>query len=887
LLVGSEAIIPANMTLVSGSKLGPYEIAGPLGAGGMGEVYRARDTRLNRTVAIKILPAQFTADAEARQRFEREAKTISGLNHPHICVLYDVGHQDGADYLVMECLEGETLGNRLEKGPLPLEQVLKNGAQIADALDKAHRSGIVHRDLKPGNVMLTATGAKLLDFGLAKETSALGSLATVTATSPMTPVTQQGTIVGTFQYMSPEQVEGKQIDGRSDIFSLGAVLYEMLTGKRAFEGRTQLSVASAILEKEPEPIRALKPMTPPTLERAIQRCLAKDPEERWQAARDLAIELNWIGRNGSQEKTPTKWKQLGPGLGWMLCGALVVSLLAGALWWRNTKAAQQTMVFSAPLPFAARDLAIGPNGHTVAVVGYQEDQKKSVIWLYEVGSEEAKSLAGTEGGNFPFWSPDGKSLGFFADGKLKRLDLPGGPLQVLCDAPSGRGGTWNKDGVIVFTPRGVLRSALYRVSASGGTPTKIGGKLPGNGEASQRYPMFLPDGKHYLFLSATIAKRSEGDGIYVGSLDSDEYRLVVKTSANGAYAAPGYLLYLRDRAILAQRFDAKRLQLTGEPMTVASEPQFLPRILRATFAASDAGMLLVQKGGNVMVSRLIWYDRGGKEAGTVGEPEVYANPHVAANGKAVAVDKTDVTSQNTHVWTYDLPRGAAKRLTFYPGMDAMPVWSPDGTKVVFASSRSNVFNLYLKETNGAQEEKVICESDVDKYPNAWSRDGKTILYEEGPDLKYLTLPEMKSTLFLKAPATLKNAQFSPDGKWVAYASNETSRWEVYVTSFPEGRGKWQVSAGGGEQPRWRRDGTELFYVSPDAKIMAVPLTAGGGIDPGVPVALFQTNPKELLATSEQFIYDVDSSGQRFLVNTKVPSAYTQPITVVLNWGKRD
>ncbi len=880
------------MALLVGTKLGPYEIVALLGAGGMGEVYRAKDTRLDRTVAIKILSAQFTADGVARQRFEREAKTISGLNHPHICVLYDVGRQDGTDYLVMECVEGETLAKRLERGPLPLEQVLKYGAQIADALDKAHRSGIVHRDLKPGNVMLTATGAKLLDFGLAKETTEVGSLATVTGASPMTPVTEQGAIVGTFQYMSPEQVEGKPLDGRSDIFSLGAVLYEMLTGKRAFEGRTQLSVASAILEKEPEPIRALKPVTAPALERAIERCLAKDPEERWQAPQDLAIELNWIGKNGSQEKAPVKeagWKQLGSRLGWLLCGALAVSLLPGVFWWRESKPTEQPMVFSASLPFAARDLAIAPNGHTVAVVGYQEDQKKSVIWLYEVGSEEAKNLAGTEGGNFPFWSPDGKSLGFFADGKLKRLDLPGGPLQVLCDAPSGRGGTWNKDGVIVFTPSGRLRSAMYRVSASGGTPTKIGGKLPRNGEASQRYPMFLPDGNHYLFLSATIAKKSEGDGIYVGSLDSDEYRLVVKTAANGAYAAPGYLLYLRDRTILAQRFDAKTLQLTGEPVPVATEPQFLPRILRATFAASDAGMLLVQKGGNVMLSHLIWYDRGGKEVRTVGEPEVYANPSVAANGKAVAVDKTDVTSQNTNVWTYDLQRGAAKRLTFDAGLDAMPVWSPDGTRVVFTSSRSrsNVFDLYLKETNGAQEEKVICESDVDKYPNSWSRDGKTILYEEGPDLKYLTLPEMKSTLFLKAPATLKNGQFSPDGKWVAYASNETGRWELYVTSFPEARGKWQVSAGGGEQPRWRGDGKELFYVSPDAKIMAVPLKAGGGVDPGVPVALFQTNPKETLATSEQYIYDVDSNGQSFLVNTKVQSAYTQPITVVLNWGKRE
>jgi serine/threonine protein kinase len=411
------------MALATGNRLGPYEVVGPLGAGGMGEVYRARDTRLDRTVAIKILPAQFTADAAARQRFGREAKTISGLNHPNICVLHDVGHQDGVDYLVMEYVEGETLAQRLEKGPLPLEQVLKLGAQIAEALDQAHRSGIVHRDLKPGNVMLTATGAKLLDFGLAKATAPLATLATMTGASPLPPVTQQGTIVGTFQYMSPEQVEGKELDGRSDIFSLGAVLYEMLTGKRAFVGKTQLSVASSILEREPEAISTVKPVTPPPLQRAIQRCLQKNPDERWQSARDLAIELKWIAGSGSQTSAPAvtkapSWTR-NAWIAWLLCVAMAGALLTAAVLWRSGKAAPQpTMIFSAPLPFAVRDMAMGPNGHTVAVAAHQEGAKKGLIWLYEIGSDEARSLAGTEGGNFPFWAPDGKALGFFADGKL-------------------------------------------------------------------------------------------------------------------------------------------------------------------------------------------------------------------------------------------------------------------------------------------------------------------------------------------------------------------------------------------------------------------------------------------------------------------------------------
>jgi eukaryotic-like serine/threonine-protein kinase len=430
------------MALPNGTNLGPYSIVAPLGAGGMGEVYRAKDTRLDRTVAIKVLSAGFTADPDSKRRFEREAKTISSLNHPHICVLYDIGHQQGIDFIVMEYVQGETLAQRLERGPLPLDQTLRYGAQIAAALATAHRSGIVHRDLKPGNIMLTASGAKLLDFGLAKEsvplanTSANAATMTGAAQRPAA-VTQQGTIIGTFQYMSPEQVEGKEVDSRSDIFSFGAVLYEMLTGKRAFQGRTQLSVVSAILEREPEPLSNLDPVPSPALTRAIERCLAKDPDERWQSASDLAMELKWIGEGGNQSAVggeAANSQGLGRHLPWLLCGALALALLAAAIGWRSSKPAEPTMVFSAPLSFAAQDISIAPNGHTVAMIGYLESARKNVVWLYEVGSQEARTLPGTEGGNFPFWSPDGKSLGFFADGKLKKLNVAGGPVQTLCDA---------------------------------------------------------------------------------------------------------------------------------------------------------------------------------------------------------------------------------------------------------------------------------------------------------------------------------------------------------------------------------------------------------------------------------------------------------------------
>src|SRR5256885_269167 len=572
------------MALSSGTKLGPYEIDAPLGAGGMGEVYRAQDTRLERTIAIKILPAQFSSDPVRKQRFEREAKTISSLNHPHICVLHDVGSQDGVDYLVMECVEGETLAKRLEKTALPLEQVLKFGAQIADALDKAHRSGVVHRDLKPGNIRLTASGAKLLDFGLAKPVVAMASLATMTATrAGQSPPTEQGTIVGTFQYMSPEQVEGKELDGRSDIFSLGAVLYEMVTGKRAFEGKTQLSVASAILEREPLPITSIKPLTPLALDYAVKKCLTKIPDERWQSASDLASELRWITESVGQatgpafEEAPGKTRKRAA---WLIAGVLAGAAIPGGARWPNPQPPEETMYFPAPMPFSARDLAMAPNGHAIAVIAYLESAQRNALWIYELGSRSARNLADTQGAGYPFWSADGRSLAFFADGKLKRVEVSGGPVQTVCDAPSGRGGTWNKDGVIVFTPDARSGVGLYRVSALGGTVTPVSKLDTSRGELSHRWPMFLPDGTHYQYMATNFAGQKGVDAIFVGSLDSIEKRFVVEATANAAYAAPGYLLFYRDKALLAQRFDLKRFALTGEPTTILNDIQYQPQVKR-------------------------------------------------------------------------------------------------------------------------------------------------------------------------------------------------------------------------------------------------------------------------------------------------------------------
>jgi len=875
------------MSLAAGAKLGPYEIVGPLGAGGMGEVYRAKDTRLGRDVALKILPASICADAVAKQRFEREAKTISGLNHPNICTLHDVGSQDGVDYLVMECVEGETLAKRLEKGPLPLEQVLKYGAQVAEALDKAHRNGIVHRDLKPGNVMLTATGAKLLDFGLAKPTAPMVTLATLTMAAPQaSPVTQEGMVVGTFQYMSPEQVEGKELDGRSDIFSLGAVLYEMVTGKKAFEGKTQLSVASAILEKEPVPISAIKPLAPANLDHAIRKCLAKDRDERWQTARDLASELKWVGESGSQGAAALVYgekKKVAAWVPWALCGVLMAGLAAGAIGWRSSRPLEHTMYFSAPLPFAAWDMAIAPNGHTIAVVGFLESVRKNVLWIYEVGSANARSLPDTEGANFPFWSADGRSLGFFADGKLKRLDIAGGPVQILCDAPNGRGGTWNQDGVILFTPAGQLGFGLSRIAASGGTPSQISVPDRDQGEDSHRWPVFLPDGTHFLYLAANVSGQVEPDAIYMGTLGTKEKKLITKATANAVYAAPGYLLFYRDKTLFAQRFDLKKFELTGEPTALMTGIQYFPRILRAVMAASNGGLLAAQNRSAVSLSRLIWFDRNGKELGIVGKPDVYANVNLSPSGKMVALDKTDIATLNADVWTYDLEHESAKRITFNPAIDALAVWSPDEKQLVFASSRERLFDLYTKTADGSQEEKLIEHDQADDYPNDWSRDGKYILYLRGNDMWFRQYPGGKGQEYLKVPGVVKNGQFSPDGRWIAYASNETGKWEVYVTSFPERRGKWQVSLGGGEQPRWRGDGKELYYLAPDGKMMAAPVKGESTFDAGAPVTLFQANPHELIATSDQVVYDVSKNGQRFLINTRMEQAQTQPMSLVVNW----
>ena len=877
------------MALAQGAKLGPYEIQSPLGAGGMGEVYRARDTRLDRTVAIKILPEHLSSNAEAKQRFEREARAISSLNHPNICTLYDVGHQDGIDYLVMEFLEGKTLADRLAKGPMPPEQVLKYGIEICEGLEKAHKTGVIHRDLKPGNVMLTKTGAKLMDFGLAKPSSQSHAPASgLTLTSPVAsrPLTQEGMVVGTFQYMSPEQIEGKEADARSDIFALGAVLYEMATGKGAFEGKSTTSVIAAILERNPPPISAVQPMFPRALDSVVKTCLAKDPDDRWQSVRDLRTNLEWIAEGeGPATSSAVKHNPWRERAAWLLAAALSVLLIGGGVaWWHASNHRPPPMYFHASVPFAANDLALSPDGRTLAMVAYSPQANNYVLWTYEVGSRRTNSLDGTQGASYPFWSPDGRSIGFFADGKLKKVDVSGGQPQVLCDAPNGRGGTWNRDGVIVFTPDS-FGGGLFRVSSSGGPLVELTKLDTSRLETSHRWPVFLPDGKHFLYLGANFSGQFEYNAIFLGSLDSQAKRLLVSTGANAAYAEPGYLLYLRDKTLVAQRFDPRRYVLSGEPHTLSDDLLYFPGVDRAVFSVSGGEVLVTQTGKGASLSQLTWFDRSGKSAGTVGVPGTFNNVRLSPEGRRIAVGQTDADGRKTDIWILEPARGATTRLTFDPSSHQTPIWSPDGKQILFSANRKLGLPLFLKNADGSGIEEEV--SDLgDLVVNAWdwSRDGKYVLVRKANELWYLSWPERVAKPLLKAKWTVRNAQFSPDGRWMAYASNETGSMEIYVSPFLSANGKWQVSSAGGQEPRWRQDGRELFYLSPEGKMMAVAVTTGASFEAGSPVALFQTHRPQPVATLDVFSYDVSGDGQRFLIATKIDEPSSAPLSVVLNWS---
>jgi Tol biopolymer transport system component len=862
----------------------------------MGEVYRAKDTRLDRIVAVKVLPARFAEDAEMRKRFEREARAISALSHPHICALHDVGSQDGVEYLVMEYLEGQALADRLARGPLPLDQTLKIGAEIAEALAAAHAAGILHRDLKPGNVMLTKSGVKLLDFGLAKPGvfAAGGGSATELPTRTSAPLTEKGFIAGTLQYMAPEQLEGKEPDARTDIFALGAVLYEMTTGKKAFEARSQASLIAAILERDPPPVSQVQPVAPPALDRLIRTCLAKDPDERWQTARDVARELRWVER--SAEEAPAKTlggRRASAPLAWAVAVLGVVAAIAMFAVARRNASRQEILRVFIPAPantlfhFLEANcgpVAVSPDGRHLAFSTVDALQTIR-LWLQPLDAEAASPIPGTEGASFPFWSPDGRSLGFFAGGKLRTVEASAGAAtpRALADALDGRGASWGPDGTILFNPSGA--SALYRVSYSGGNPVAV--TTLEAGERDHRWPWFLPDARHFLY--EIRFDQTERNAIYVGSLDAKEKRLLLQVDSNVVYTRPGYLLFRKAGRLVAVPFDADSLQIKGEAAEIAKRLESFPPTGLAIFSASEK-LLAFAPESQLRQSRLVWLDRSGKEIGSLGAPAQYINPRFSPNGRQVAVSITENLAVPPDVWLYDSRLGTGTRLVHRTRAAVLPVFSSDGSRIVFSSIQSRTWDLFEIEVSRPGTERVLLASERPKWPNDFSPDGQFLLYREFSsetrgDLKVLPLAgDRRPRTFIATPYEEGGGVFSPDGRWVAYTSDESGLKEIHVAAFPDASRRYRVSSGGGSQPRWSRDGRELFYVSGKSMMSVLVEKQGTDVVFGQARILFEKQLQTYGGNTQSFPsrYDVSADG-RFLVLVRATEEPPPPLTLVFHW----
>jgi serine/threonine protein kinase len=886
------------MTLEAGSKLGPYEIVEPLGAGGMGEVYRARDTRLEREVAIKVLPEHLSESPELRQRLEREARVVSSLQHPNICTLHDIGSENGVDFLVMEFLDGDTLAARLEKGPVPMHELLPIATSIADALDKAHRQGLVHRDLKPGNIMLTRTGAKLLDFGLAKGSAALSDPTAPTQSPTMSPLTTEGMLVGTFQYMAPEQLEGKEADARSDLFAFGSVLYEMATGQRAFQGETQASLIASVLDREPAPLAELQPLAPPALDRVIRTCHAKDPDDRFQSAHDLKLQLEWIQDAGSQAGVPlpvASRRKSRERMAWVVAAIFAIAALAaGVLLLRDTTPEQRVLraeiapavdtVFSLS-PSAPGPVTVSPDGRVLAWAAVGRDGNTR-LWVRPLDETSSREIEGSEGAAYPFWSPDSRQVGYFAEGKLKKVDAAGGPSITMADATNAKGGAWNQDGVILFAP--VHNGPIHKVSAGGGPSEPVTQLDEEAGENSHRHPRFLPDGRHFVYFTRVGAMGTAvaGSGIWVSSLDGMEPRRLANASSQAEYAS-GYLLFARGDALLAQPFDSARLEFAGEPKPLVEGVVAMSGAAIAAFAVSQQGLLAYQIGGGDLTTQLAWYNRDGARLKTVGDPAFNVGPVLSPDQKLATITIGDPETGAGDIWIYDLDRGVRSRFTFDPSEDVGAIWSHDGKRIVWASSRVADFDLFAKDVEGSgTDEELWVSKDVD-LPMDVSPDGRYVAFVKGTgggvsnaDLRILPLDDGAEPFdFVATEFNEWAAQFSPDGRWVAYQSDESGRPEIYVTTFPDPGRKWQVSAEGGSQPRWRGDGRELYFLTPAAKLMVAEVDpTGAGFQIGEISELFDT-PR---MPTNVFDYDVTADGDRFLMNTVGDSAF-EPITLVVNW----
>jgi Tol biopolymer transport system component len=935
------------MTLAAGTRLGTFEILDIVGAGGMGEVYRARDTRLERTVAIKVLPVHWADDREMKQRFEREAQAIASLSHPNICTLHDIGHHSpsaGApaiDFLVMEYLDGETLAQRLERGAVELDEAVRIGIAIADALDKAHRRGVTHRDLKPGNVFLVrGRGSsdppivKLLDFGLAKirgGTTAPGSgspAPVIVSALPTNPqLTAHGMILGTLQYMAPEQLEGLEADARTDIFAFGVVMHEMISGKKTFEGKSRVLLMSAIVTAEPPPLSAVQPASSPALDQIVKTCLMKDPADRWQTSRDLLAELQWIAAGGADAiavKTSSTRQRFWTKASLPLTGAAVVLVLAGAFLLANglrrpvadeelrvripIQLSAESLQQVAPAAFDGSNFAIAPDGRTLAFVARGGAADPLTIYVRPLASVTPQKLPGTEDASQLFWSADSRSIAFVSGGKLKKVEATGGPPQDICSVADFWGGDWNSSGVIAFGSS----KGLFRVSAQGGTPEAL--TTPQAPESGHYWPRFLPDGRRFLYLA--WSGQPTGRAIFAGSLDSKERTKVIASESKAAYAEPGYVLFRRESAVYAQRFDVKTLRVSGEPIRVADGVTSAGSVGQGNFSVSSAGPLVYYFGAagpgagpqtDSADWQMAWVDRVGGQVGVVGPPGPYRGVELSPDGTRIATHKHESAGGDIFVIE---PRGAMTRLTFDASRhNSMPLWSPDGTRIVYSSLQKGKWGLYRTLSNGSGTEELLFESDLPKAPMSWSPDGKLIVFwvqdpKNGGDLWVLPLEgDKKPEPFLATPYNESHAQISPDGKWIAYASNSTGgRTEVYVRPFPSGSGVYQISTNGGDWPRWNRDGKELLFHALGtgafvAAILTAPINGSGA-------AFEATDPKEVVRTAalnlphsggDYHTYGLHPDGKRMLVfqfvglvgNATVVSLGADPsfgLIAALNWS---
>ncbi len=882
------------MALPTGTKLGPYEILAPIGAGGMGEVYRARDTRLGRDVALKILPESLARDHDRLHRFEQESRAVAALNHPNILAIHDVGEHNGTPFLVSELLEGDSLRAILNERALSQRKTIDYGVQIAHGLAAAHEKNIVHRDLKPENLFVTKDGrVKILDFGLAKLTEkpdARHSTDGITLTSSPTAV---GTVMGTASYMAPEQVRGQAVDPRTDIFAFGAVLFEMLTGKRAFLRDTPAETMTAVLKEDPPEMSPQQHQISPGLDRIIRRCLEKNPEQRFQSAKDLSFALGSSTETHSSAALHTVEPLRRSS--WMLWAAIGTALVvvAAVTWFLARRhVTEARMQFAIPIAGEVSHMALSRDGSMLVFVSPDENSGRPILYVQRVGSPTAVLLNGTEGASFPFWSPDGAYIAFFANGKLEKIPASGGTPQVLVNVESSpRGGDWGSRNVIIYAPDS--GSTIWRVNPDGTGAQSVTGQVYLPSDDSHRWPMFLSDGNHFLFWAGNFGnlRDDRSSGIYASSLDAKERKLV--TPARSSFGLDSkHLLYANDqRQLVSVPFNESKAVISGGPTVVANTVGFQPSTYWVAFTVAANGTLIYNTSAGAVLSQPTWMDRAGKPLGTIGQPGVVANPSISPDGSRVALDITDQKANNVDIWIESATGPGSSRFTFDPAEEVAGVWSRDGNALAYRKAGNALGQgLELKSASGLEPEKAIFNvaGEDDIIPNSWSEDGQQILCEyQSPSGRHLVVEPAVGgtpTPFQSGPGNQTNGQISPDGKWVAYASDESGNWEIYATTFPGAAGKWQVSTGGGTEPRWRGDGKEIFYIGSTGMLNSVSVSAGATFSSGTPTPLFQIRGRAPISSTDVFTYDVAKDGKRFLVNRYVKPDQIAPLNIVLNAG---